>query len=213
MTQTLIGNTYGRLKVRQFSHSEKNKRYWLCDCDCSNETGQNKLVLAREDKLVSGRKKSCGCLRAELNLKRHLEKLDRLAERQKQVDFKLRTLRTTIKKSNSFRTGSIGYKHRLLKSVLIEKHTPKTDLLWHINFYEQLLKDGCYYCKAELEPEGCSVDWIDSEVGMAYNAIAACQRCREIRHIHNLTFDEMCLLSPALELIQIQRKLNDRHNK
>lgn len=62
--KNLIGRTFGRLTV--ISRSGKDKRgksKWLCRCIC----GKEKAILA--DSLISGKTKSCGCLRAEISPK------------------------------------------------------------------------------------------------------------------------------------------------
>lgn len=63
----LTGNTYGRLLVlkpgvgRVYTSGERSS--WVCQCKCGNFID----VLALS--LVTGRTKSCGCLRSELAMK------------------------------------------------------------------------------------------------------------------------------------------------
>lgn len=53
----LINERFGRLTVKSFhSLAKGNKTVWLCICDC----GREKIV--RNDSLVKGATKSCGCL-------------------------------------------------------------------------------------------------------------------------------------------------------
>jgi hypothetical protein len=53
----LIGKTFGLLTVESFDSLAKgNKTVWLCQCSC----GKKKLV--RNDSLIQGTTKSCGCL-------------------------------------------------------------------------------------------------------------------------------------------------------
>lgn len=55
-----VGNRYGRLIViSETSRGNCNQRRWLCKCDCGKES----VVI--EEQLLSGRTKSCGCLRYE----------------------------------------------------------------------------------------------------------------------------------------------------
>lgn len=56
----LSGRKFGRLTVVRFD-SVRNKSHsmWLCDCDCG------KTAIVSKVHLVSGRQKSCGCLRRE----------------------------------------------------------------------------------------------------------------------------------------------------
>lgn len=58
----LVGQTFGRLTVLSYSHKTKDKRqnihhYWNCKCECGNKK------IARQDDLIYGRTKSCGCLK------------------------------------------------------------------------------------------------------------------------------------------------------
>lgn len=59
-TRDLVGMTFGRLKViSKYDVTPAGKVRWKCACDCGNEkviTGSN---------LISGKTKSCGCLRAQ----------------------------------------------------------------------------------------------------------------------------------------------------
>ena len=52
------GNTYGRLTVLSLDHKNKNNIFWLCSCDCGNET------IVRAGHLRDGTTKSCGCGRS-----------------------------------------------------------------------------------------------------------------------------------------------------
>ena len=53
----LIGRRFGQLLVTGFAgYAKGHKTIWLCKCDCGNE----KIV--RNDCLVKGTTKSCGCL-------------------------------------------------------------------------------------------------------------------------------------------------------
>ena len=56
----LIGQRFGRLTVKEFSHVNKWKNtHWKCVCDCGNE------VIIYGMSLKSGHTKSCGCYRVE----------------------------------------------------------------------------------------------------------------------------------------------------
>lgn len=59
------GQKFGRLTVVSFHHTQKyfyksfgerKKDFYLCKCDCGNKT------ISRKDKLLNGKKKSCGCI-------------------------------------------------------------------------------------------------------------------------------------------------------
>jgi hypothetical protein len=53
------GQRYGRLLVLERATSATSRSGWLCVCDCGEE------VFGRTDLLLTGRKRSCGCLRFE----------------------------------------------------------------------------------------------------------------------------------------------------
>lgn len=59
----LTGQRFGRLTVLKYSHSN-NGRLWQCQCDC----GVIKDIVGYE--LLSGKTKSCGCLKRERIIKR-----------------------------------------------------------------------------------------------------------------------------------------------
>lgn len=56
-------HVYGRLKVVDLDHIEKNKwgsrTFWKCICECGNET------VVRKDHLTTRQTSSCGCLEKE----------------------------------------------------------------------------------------------------------------------------------------------------
>lgn len=56
----LTGRTFGRLTVRGFAEWKDNTGYWLCQCECGNQT------TIRHGNLLYGHTKSCGCLQREI---------------------------------------------------------------------------------------------------------------------------------------------------
>ena len=56
------GTVFGKLTVLNFYKRENYRSYYVCSCSCSNDD----LVVVREDSLLSGNTRSCGCLR-EIN--------------------------------------------------------------------------------------------------------------------------------------------------
>ena len=64
--KNIIGQKFGRLIVKSFSHIENNKAYWSCDCDCGN-----KNIIVSGIELRGGNTSSCGCLKLE-----HLQKIN-----------------------------------------------------------------------------------------------------------------------------------------
>lgn len=62
----LSGRTFGRLKVLEYAGSKERRdgqkyRLWKCECQCADKT----IVLVPTDKLLSGSKSDCGCVRNE----------------------------------------------------------------------------------------------------------------------------------------------------
>lgn len=54
----ITGNKYNRLKAIKLAH-KTDREYWLFQCDCGNQKVINKASV------VTGRTKSCGCLKIE----------------------------------------------------------------------------------------------------------------------------------------------------
>lgn len=73
-TKNIVGNKYGLLTVVSPAPKPDNAKirgsWWYCDCDCGT-----KNVLANGGRLVSGCKKSCGCLQSfnEVRIERILK--------------------------------------------------------------------------------------------------------------------------------------------
>jgi len=57
------GDEFGKLKVVKFYKRKGYNSYWLCLCKCN---GPNFMCIKREDNLLSGHTKSCGCLKKEM---------------------------------------------------------------------------------------------------------------------------------------------------
>lgn len=58
-TRDLTGYRFGKLTAISVHHSANHKRYWLCVCDCGNR------AIVRQDQLVTGKTKTCGCYRMD----------------------------------------------------------------------------------------------------------------------------------------------------
>ena len=67
----LTGQKFERLTVVKWN---KEKRQWLCKCDCGAET------FASSTQLTKGRKKSCGCLNTEKARERAIERNKKMAK-------------------------------------------------------------------------------------------------------------------------------------
>ncbi len=67
--ESLIGNRYGFLVVKEYSCGKSGKHYWLCLCDCKTK----KVV--RSDSLKDGSVKSCGCYNKNSKIKDEVGKI------------------------------------------------------------------------------------------------------------------------------------------
>lgn len=56
-----IGDVFTRLTAIEDLGMKNRHHIWKCQCECGRE------CIAREDKLIEGRTKSCGCLQPQLN--------------------------------------------------------------------------------------------------------------------------------------------------
>lgn len=69
--QEIIGTRFGSLTAINVEPDKGRRHYYLCRCDCGNETK------VREDALLSGKVQSCGCMRvAIINEKREKRRED-----------------------------------------------------------------------------------------------------------------------------------------
>lgn len=59
----LEGQQFGRLTALYRLHNTKGRTKWLCVCECGN------LVEVKENNLLQGGSKSCGCSRKHINIK------------------------------------------------------------------------------------------------------------------------------------------------
>jgi hypothetical protein len=63
--EDLTGQRYGRLVVRRFAGRDQARHlYWECECCCG------RVVIVRAAKLRTGRQVSCGCMRADPEIRR-----------------------------------------------------------------------------------------------------------------------------------------------
>ena len=110
----LTGNRYGRLTVLKPTEKRdyKGSVYWKCRCDCGKE------IEATQGVLVSGKKKSCGCLKAEnqKNISKQLHLVDgtcveMLEKRKNRKDNTSGFRGVSRQKDNCYRVD-IGFKGR-----------------------------------------------------------------------------------------------------
>jgi hypothetical protein len=72
------GHRYGRLVALEYAGEQSHSAMWLCQCDC----GQQPIV--RGAKLRSGRVVSCGCWRADHDV-RQAARMQTPVRRRKQI--------------------------------------------------------------------------------------------------------------------------------
>lgn len=66
----LTDRRFERLTVIKFVEVRNRRAYWLCECECGN----TKII--RGDALLSGRARSCGCIKKEMEMKNlHIENM------------------------------------------------------------------------------------------------------------------------------------------
>lgn len=67
--QDLTGQNFGKLTVKEFSHTKNKQNYWVCSCECG------KIKKIRDYCLTLGRTLSCGCLAGKRISNRRFGKL------------------------------------------------------------------------------------------------------------------------------------------
>jgi hypothetical protein len=212
-----VGEVFSRLTVVRRGRSENGRQYWVCDCSCGT-----KGLERRADKLVDGRVKSCGCLNREMADAAHAQALktkqDRellreaaLQRRQAEIQQQRDTERnwTPADRTPTQRLSNLEKKHDSVKGTLHYMETPKEDPLWSLRYYAELiLEDECHFCRGPLEDKTHSLTLRDDILGFAaFNAIPTCKLCMLIRMtaMDSLSFADMELLGPSLELIRLRR--------
>jgi hypothetical protein len=102
-------NRFTRLLTKEPLGYQNNHRVWKCLCDCGRE------CVARQDKLLSGRTKSCGCLNAENNLRS-----EEVKQEQTQVHSTVLELKKTLILANRL-------KNSILTRRMVDAGIPPTD--------------------------------------------------------------------------------------
>jgi hypothetical protein len=65
---------------------------------------------------------------------------------------------------------TIEGKHRFLRRRLYKEKVSKTDMLWHVNFYRELMRDGkCHYCGLGLSIYGAGLDRMNNSLPYPYS--------------------------------------------
>jgi hypothetical protein len=99
-------------------------------------------------------------------------------------------------------------KHAALKRVLKTEGVQNTDVLWSINFYRELILDGCcHYCLGPLKSGGHSLDRMENKLGhVCYNVVPCCRYCNELKGVR-FSYEEMMLLVPSIRDIRNRREV------
>lgn len=103
---------------------------------------------------------------------------------------------------------TIKGRHQRLKWTLRKDGVDRSDPLWNINFYSELIKDlTCHYCQGPLNRIGSGLDAMNpGKKHVCYNVVPCCGSCNS-KKMHDTTYDEMMLLAPVLREIRKQREL------
>jgi len=105
---------------------------------------------------------------------------------------------------------TIGGRHNRLKVVLRADGVSKTDPLWSLNYYSELVRDQvCHYCFGALSQTGHGLDRTDNtKPHISHNVVPCCSFCND-RKSSVFLYDEMMLLAPALRMIRERREAAD----
>jgi hypothetical protein len=140
----MISKKFDRLCVVQLEYTDaKYQKYWRCKCDCGNET------IARQDKLTSGSKRSCGCLATSYRTQLQVEASTE-ARRYTRNSYKAMI-------SRCYRESMGSYKKYGAKGITVCDR-------WRSG-------DGsnngwtCFYIDMGPRPKGTSIDRIDNTKG------------------------------------------------
>lgn len=216
------GLKFGRLTLIEkvaAGDCPSGRQAWFCNCDCGTQG-----FVARADKLSNGRNQSCGCLKRELADTAHKIRLERQEQRTRSTVNRFAEQQDAVNKIREQEAAwtptdrskhrprlDIDKKHDQLKGLLFYSGTPRTDPLWSLRYYTELIRDNeCYYCGSTLEDEKHSLDFFGEVfIVQAFEVVPSCQSCiaRRMSHPRPLSFEEMRFLIPGLNLIRLQKDL------
>lgn len=131
----IIGKRFGNLVVLSYSHANGYTKYFLCQCDCGNQT-----VVAK-NALTTGKQVSCGCLR-----KKRIADLNRLPNGYLRLGKIYRSM-----KERCYNTASNRYYRYGARGIKI-----CDEWLSDINAFRKWAIDNGY-------KEGLSIDRIDND--------------------------------------------------
>ena len=136
-----VGQKFNKLEVVKFSHTKKGRGYWVCKCECGNNT------TVVHSYLKNGHTKSCGCLKNK-----------KLTERSKGNKFgathnlsQTRLYRVwSGMKQRCFNKKSKGYKHYGGRGIIVCERWVES----FMNFYADM---------GERPNDNMSIDRIDND--------------------------------------------------
>jgi hypothetical protein len=102
---------------------------------------------------------------------------------------------------------TLSGRHCCVKRDLSREGVSRDDLLWHFNFYCEIIKDdSCHYCGGSLNPTSHALDRVDSSKGhTCCNVVPCCWRCNNMKS-DDISYEEMMLLAPVLQEIRLRRE-------
>lgn len=105
------------------------------------------------------------------------------------------------------RKRTTRYRHARIVSLLRKERVPKTDLLWSLNFYRQLILDNlCCYCDGKLDDMGGSLDAADNSIGhRCYNVVPCCWKCNR-KKMDDISYEDMIEIKPWLKKIRSRQE-------
>lgn len=143
--KNLVGKRFHRLTVTSFDRfSDAGYPYWNCVCDCGKEQS------VYEHNLVSGRTKSCGCLKSERGKRLWQETLHSVDGVQLEA-----TIAQTTKKNNTSGFRGVSWVERVQKwRVSITFRGSR----YHLGYFEDFNDAVC----ARLEGEQIVTDFVNA---------------------------------------------------
>lgn len=140
----LTNKRFERLTALEIVPTPKKGAYWFCKCSCGNTT------IVRNDKLINGITKSCGCLKKEIITKRN--ETHALGLSRSNIYRRYRTMLARCYYEKNPRTKKFYYKYKGIK--VCDEWLGENGF---INFYKWAISNGY---KKEL-----TIDRIDGSKG------------------------------------------------